>query len=506
MLSAGVRISGGVSRWGRQFTQQSRYLQKSAAPGTLANLKRLTDSDSETLKAKMASIVGEKNVSLAEAVRSQHGQDEGPDKGMNPDVVVSPGETLEVSEICKLCYADNIPIIPFGTGTGLEAGISALYGGVCVDLSRMDKIIHYHPEDFDVIVQPGVTRESLNHHVKDDGLWFPVDPGANASICGMCATGASGTNAVRYGTVKENCLNLEVVLPDGRIMHTGGEGKRPRKSSAGYNLTNLFVGSEGTLGLITSATMRLHAQPEAVAAAVVSFPDVQSAVDTVVMILQCSLPMARMELLDTLAIKSCNAYSNLTLKEEPTLFLEFHSSEAGLEYQTSSVAELAKGNGGSDFQWATKTEDRNRLWTARHKLYYAGLGLRPGCRSVTTDVCVPISALPEMIASTREDIDKSGVTGPILGHVGDGNFHVFLLFDPEKPEEYKTCKEISHRMAFRALELGGTCTGEHGIGTGKIGLLQSQMGDVGIDAMWAIKNAFDPKGIMNPGKMLPARN
>lgn len=472
----------------------------------LQNLKKLTESDSAALSTRLAAIVGDSNVSLAEAVRTQHGQDEGPDKGAVPDLVVQPGEVGEVSEICKLCYADSIPIIPYGTGTGLEAGISALHGGVCVDVSRMDKILDYHPEDFDVIVQPGVTREALNHHIKDDGLWFPVDPGANASICGMCATSASGTNAVRYGTIKENCMNLEVVLPDGRILHTGGEGKRPRKSSAGYNLTNLFVGSEGTLGIITQATMRLHAQPEAVAAAVVSFPDVQSAVDTVVMILQCSLPMARMELLDSLAIKSCNLYSNLTLKEEPTLFLEFHSSEAGLEYQTSTVAEIAKDNGGSDFAWATKTEDRNKLWTARHKLYYAGLGLRPGSRSVTTDVCVPISHLPEMIATTREDIDKSGVTGPILGHVGDGNFHVFLLFDPEKPEEYKIGKEVSHRMASRALELGGTCTGEHGIGTGKIGLLQAQFGDVGIDAMWSIKQAFDPKGIMNPGKVLPRRN
>ncbi len=408
----------------------------------------------------------------------------------------------------------------------------------------MDQVLDYHPEDFDVVVQPGVTREGLNQHVRHDGLWFTVDPGANASICGMCATSASGTNAVRYGTMKENCLNLEVVLPDGRILNTGGEGKRPRKSSAGYNLTNLFLGSEGTLGVITKATVKLHALPEATAAAVVSFPTIQAAVDTVVTALQCSIPMARMELLDILAVQvrylklrlhvlhwiiqaflqAGNKHSNLSLKEEPTLFLEFHSSEAGLKEQTAMVADIAAENGGSEFQWALQPEDRTKLWTARHKLYYASLGLKPGHRSVTTDVCVPISKLPEMIMKTREDVDKTGVTGwhriypllgccmftqshslgPFFGHVGDGNFHVILLFNPEDHEEYKRCKEVAFRMASLSLELGGTCTGEHGVGTGKIRLLQAQVGDVGIDTMWAIKKAVDVKGIMNPGKVLPS--
>lgn len=277
----------------------------------------------------------------------------------------------------------------------------------------MTNISDYHPEDFDVVVQPGVTREALNHFVKDDGLWFPVDPGANASICGMCATGASGTNAVRYGTIKENCLNLEVVLADGRILHTGGKGKRPRKSAAGYNLTNIMVGSEGTLGIITKATIKLHAQPEAIAAAVVNFPDIKSAVDTVVTTLQCSMPMARLELLDEIAVKACNSYSNLTLAEKPTLFLEFHSSEAGLNYQTSTVNDIAKDFGGSDFEFAIQQEDRNKLWTARHKLYYAGINMRAGCRSVTTDACVPVSQLPEMLLKTREDIDAAGLTGKL---------------------------------------------------------------------------------------------
>lgn len=479
-----------------------RQLHKSAPCTQFQSFKKLNESDSESLRSKFATLLGEKNVSLAQAVRSQFGQDEGPEKGHDPDVVVFAENTEQVAEIVKICDADNIPLIPHGTGTGLEAGVSALHGGVCLDMSAMDKITDYHPEDFDVVVQPGVTREGLNHFVKDDGLWFPVDPGANASICGMCATSASGTNAVRYGTTKENCLNLEVVLPNGEILYTGGKGKRPKKSSAGYNLTNLFVGSEGTLGVITSATMRLHAQPEATSAAVVSFPSIQAAVDTVVGSLQCSIPMARIELLDALSIKAGNSYSNLSLKEEPTLFLEFHSSEAGMDSMTSMVKDIAHDNGGSEFEWALQTEDRNKLWTARHKLWFASLNLKPGSRAVTTDVCVPISALPEMILSTREDIDKSGIVGPIFGHVGDGNFHAILLFDPEHDEEFKKCKEISYRMAGKALELGGTVTGEHGIGTGKTRLLEAQFGDPGIQTMKSIKKAIDPKGIMNPGKVL----
>jgi len=480
----------------------SRQIHRPSVLSSQPAFKKLNKNDSETVAQTLRPLVGEQNVSLAEAVRSQHGQDEGPDNGDMPDVVVFAESTEHVSEICKICYERSIPIIPHGTGTGLEAGISALHGGICIDLQKMDEISDYHPEDFDVCVRPGVTREGLNHFVKDDGVWFPVDPGANASICGMCATGASGTNAVRYGTIKENCLNMEVVLPDGRILHTGGKDKRPRKSSAGYNLTNLMIGSEGTLGIITKATVKLHAQPEAIAAAVVNFPDIQSAVDTVVMTLQCSMPMARMELLDSVAVKACNNYSNLSLEERPTLFLEFHSTESGLEYQTSTVHEIAKDYGGSDFSFAIKQEDRNKLWTARHKLYYAGINMRAGCRSVTTDACVPISQLPEMLLKTREDIDAAGLTAPLFGHVGDGNFHSLLLFDPEKPEEYEACKKVSMAMGERAMALGGTCTGEHGIGTGKRRLLHEMVGNTGLEVMWSIKQAFDPKGIMNPGKVL----
>jgi len=456
------------------------------------------------LSEKIKRIAGADNVSLAEAVRTQHGQDEGPEQGVLPDLVVYANSTQHVSEICKACHQDNVPIIPYGTGTGLEAGISAIFGGVCIDMSKMDEIYEYHPDDFDVRVRPGVTREGLNHFVKDDGLWFPVDPGANASICGMCSTAASGTNAVRYGTIKENCLNLEVVLADGRVMHSGGEGKRPRKSSAGYNLTNLFVGSEGTLGVITEATVRLHAQPEAISAAVVHFPDVDSAVQTAVQTLQCAIPIARIELLDQVSVRACNAYSNLSLPEKPTLFLEFHSSAVGLESQAELVRDIAAENGGSAFEWATRQEDRTRLWTARHKLYYAGINMKAGCRSVTTDACVPVSKLPQMITETRKDIDSMGITAPLFGHVGDGNFHSLLLFDPEDREEYETCKELSRRMGYRAMELGGTCTGEHGVGTGKRRLLKHQLGEVGVDVLKSIKKALDPKGIMNPGKVIPA--
>ena len=478
----------------------------STSRGINSNLKVLTEPDAAKLASVFTQIVGgDKNVSLAEAVRAQHGQDEGPEFGRKPDLVVFPENVAQVSEVLKICHKDSIPVVPYGTGTGLEAGISALKGGVCIDLTaNMKGIEDYHPEDFDVTVEPGVTREDLNHYLKDDGLWFPVDPGAEASICGMCATSASGTNAVRYGTIKENCLNLEVVLPDGQIMYTGGKDKRPRKSSAGYNLTNLFVGSEGTLGVITKATVRLHAQPESVAAAVVSFPDIQSAVNTVVMALQCAVPMARMELLDSLSIKAGNEYSHMNMDETPHLFLEFHSSEAGMEAMTSLVGDLAAENGGSNFEWASQQEDRSKLWTARHKLLYASLGLKPGHRCVVTDCCVPISNLPEMLIKTREDIDASGITGPMFGHVGDGNFHSILLFDPESKEEFLRCKELARKMAERALSLGGTCTGEHGIGTGKMNLLKEQVGEVGLQTMWSIKKALDPKGIMNPGKMLLA--
>jgi len=455
------------------------------------------------LRSVLESVVGSANVSSGESVVAQHGQDEGPHPGRNPDLVVFPSSTEEVAEVCKACSSHNSPIIPYGTGTGLEGGIAALQGGVCVNVARnMGKVVHIFEEDFTAVVQPGVDREGLNSEVRASGLWFPVDPGANASICGMCATGASGTNAVRYGTMKENCLNLEVVLADGEVVHTAGRGSRPSKSAAGYNLTSLFLGSEGTLGVITAATVRLHALPECVAAAVVGFPTVQAAVDTVVATLQCSVPMARVELLDEVQMRACNQYSGLDYPETPHLFLEFHGSEAEVAAQTETVKEIADDQGGSEFIFAVQQEDRTKLWTARHRAYYADLALRPGCRSLTTDVCVPISALPQLVTRTKADIQENNLVGPMVGHVGDGNFHTMLLFDPADPEEYKRCKEVAERMARQALALGGTCTGEHGVGQGKMGLLREQFGEGGIRVMRQVKAALDPQNLMNPGKVI----
>lgn len=471
-------------------------------PGTPA-LNLINDDLKEQLRKELELVVGAQNVSCSDSVRQQHGQDEGPHRGHPPDVVVWPEDTQQVSEICKICTRHRVPIIPHGTGTGLEGGTSAVYGGVAVNLTKhMDKITDIYLEDFTAVVQPGVTRESLNQALKADGLWFPVDPGANASICGMCATGASGTNAVRYGTMKENCLNLEVVLADGRTFSTGGGGSRPRKTSAGYNLTSLFLGSEGTLGLITAATVKLHAVPESIAAAVVGFPTVQAAVNTVVATLQCSVPMARIELLDEVQMRACNLYSGLEYPETPHLFLEFHGSQTEVESQAETVKGIAEENEGGEFQWAVQQEDRTKLWTARHRAYYANVALRPGSRSLTTDVCVPVSALPEMVSLAKEDIARNGLIGPLVGHVGDGNFHTMLLFNPEDPEEYKKCKEVSNRMARAAIAFGGTCTGEHGIGLGKIQLLGEQYGEVGIGVMKTIKASLDPLNLMNPGKVI----
>jgi len=456
----------------------------------------------DPFRSSLEAIVGASNVSSGDSVLQQHGQDEGPHPGHKPDLVVFPSSTQEVADICKVCTAHKVTIIPHGTGTGLEGGISAINGGVCINLTKnMNKILELHQEDFTAVVQPGITREILNQEVRADGLWFPVDPGADASVCGMCATGASGTNAVRYGTIKENCINLEVVLADGRVIQTAGQGARPSKSAAGYNLTSLFVGSEGTLGIITAATIRLHAIPEAMAAAVVGFPTVQSAVDTVVATLQCSVPMARMELLDEVQMMACNQYSGLNYPETPHLFLEFHGSESEVETQAETVKDIAAENGGGDFEWAVQQEDRTRLWTARHRAYYADIALRPGCRSLTTDVCVPISALPDLVTKTKEDIAENGLVGPMVGHVGDGNFHTMLLFDPENPEEFAACKEVANRMARAAMSLGGTCTGEHGVGQGKMVLLEEQFGSEGIQVMRQIKQALDPLNLMNPGKV-----
>ncbi|KAF7643718.1 hypothetical protein LDENG_00234910, partial [Lucifuga dentata] len=448
------------------------------------------------------SVCGEDGVSLGEAVREQHGKDESVHRCRPPDVVVFPRCVEEVSALAKICHHHNLPIIPFGTGTGLEGGVGALKGGVCFSLRNMDQVLDLHPDDFDVTVEPGVTRKALNSYLRDTGLWFPVDPGADASLCGMAATSASGTNAVRYGTMRENVMNLEVVLADGTVIHTAGKGRRSRKTSAGYNLTNLFVGSEGTLGIITKTTLHLYGIPEAVVSAVCSFPSVQSAVDSTVQILQAGVPIARIEFLDDVMIDACNRFSSLSYPVTPALFLEFHGSERSLEEQVNTTVEITQSNDGSDFQWAQDAETRNRLWKARHDVWYACLALRPGCKAYATDVCVPLSRLPQIIVETKEDLIESRLTGPIAGHVGDGNFHCIMLVDPNDSEELHRVHLFTQRLARRALAMDGTCTGEHGIGLGKRALLCEEMGAMAMQVMQKLKNTLDPKNLMNPGKVL----
>ncbi|XP_002711769.2 probable D-lactate dehydrogenase, mitochondrial isoform X1 [Oryctolagus cuniculus] len=458
----------------------------------------LSEGFVEALKA----VVGSPHVSTAAVVREQHGHDESMHRCQPPDAVVWPQSTDQVSRLAALCYGQGVPIIPFGTGTGLEGGVCATQGGVCINLTHMDRITELNPEDFSVVVEPGVTRKALNTHLRDSGLWFPVDPGADASLCGMAATGASGTNAVRYGTMRDNVLNLEVVLPDGRLLHTAGRGRRSRKSAAGYDLTGLFVGSEGTLGLITAATLRLHPVPEATVAATCAFPSVQAAVDSTVQILQAAVPVARIEFLDDIMMDACNRYSKLNCSVAPTLFLEFHGSKQALEEQVQRAEEIVQLNGASHFSWAKESEERSRLWAARHNAWYAVLALRPGCKGYSTDVCVPISRLPEILVRTKEELKASGLTGAIVGHVGDGNFHCILLVDPEDADELQRVEAFAEELGRRALALHGTCTGEHGIGLGKRQLLREEVGPVGLETMRQLKATLDPRGLMNPGKVL----
>ncbi|XP_047384264.1 probable D-lactate dehydrogenase, mitochondrial [Sciurus carolinensis] len=452
----------------------------------------------EALKA----IVGSPQVSTAAAVREHHGQDESIHRCQPPDAVVWPQNVDQVSQLAALCYDHGVPIIPFGTGTGVEGGVCAVQGGVCINLTHMDRIMELNTEDFSVVVEPGVTRKALNAYLRNSGLWFTVDPGADASLCGMVATGASGTNSVRYGTMRDNVLNLEVVLPDGRLLHTAGQGRHFRKSAAGYNLTGLFVGSEGTLGLITSATLRLHPVPEATVAATCAFPSVQAAMDSTVQMLQAAVPVARIEFLDDVTMDACNRYSKLSCTVAPTLFLEFHGSEQALAEQVQRTERITQENGASHFSWAKKTEERNQLWAARHNAWYALLALSPGCKGYSTDVCVPISRLPEILVQTKEELKTSGLTGGIVGHVGDGNFHCILLVNPDDEEEHRRVIAFTKELGRRALALHGTCTGEHGIGLGKRQLLQEEIGAVGMETMRQLKVMLDPRSLMNPGKVL----
>ena len=437
-------------------------------------------------------------LSTAAAVREQHGRDESYHAAHAPDAVAFARSTEEVVEIVTLCARHGRPVIPFGTGTSLEGHVAALQGGVCIDLSRMNEVLSVNAEDLDCRVQAGVTRKQLNTYLRDTGLFFPIDPGADASLGGMAATRASGTNAVRYGTMRENVMGLTVVLADGRVIRTGG---RARKSAAGYDLTRLFVGSEGTLGVITEVQLRLYGIPEAITSAVCPFQDLEGAVNAVILAIQSGIPVARIELLDEVQMDAVNRYSQLDYAVQPTLFFEFHGTQAGTEEQAARMGEIAAESGGGDFRWATRQEDRNKLWQARHDAYYAGLALRPGAKGWPTDVCVPISRLAECILETKRDIADSGLLAPIVGHVGDGNFHLVYVIDPEDEEEMARAAAHNERMVMRALAMGGTCTGEHGIGYGKMAFLQAEHGD-SVAVMRQIKQALDPENLMNPGKMV----
>ncbi|BBK38983.1 lactate dehydrogenase [Allostella sp. ATCC 35155] len=452
---------------------------------------------SEALLDHLRQLLGDR-LSTAQAVREQHGRDESYHVTAPPDAVAFARSTEEVSLIVKACAAAGVPVIAFGTGTSLEGHVAALHGGISIDVSQMKEVLRVSTADLDCTVQAGVTRKQLNEHLRDTGLFFPIDPGADASIGGMAATRASGTNAVRYGTMRENVLGLTVVLADGRIIRTGG---RARKSAAGYDLTRLFVGSEGTLGIITEVTLRLYGVPEAMAAAVCSFPTLQGAVDTVILTIQSGVPIARIELLDEVQMDAINRYSKLEYPLQPTLFCEFHGTEAGVAEQSEMVKAIAAEHGAADFQWATKPEDRSRLWAARHTAYYAAIAMRPGAKGWATDVCVPISRLAECILETKKDVVESRLLAPIVGHVGDGNFHLAFIIDPNDPDEIARAQALNDRMVHRALAMGGTCTGEHGIGYGKMNFLTAEHGEA-VSVMRMLKKALDPDNIMNPGKIV----
>lgn len=436
--------------------------------------------------------------SEALAVRQQHGRDESPIDVAPPDLVVFAESNEDVVAVLTLAHAHHVPVIPYGAGTSLEGHLLAVQGGVSLDVSRMNRILAVHADDLTVTVQAGVTRHQLNAELRHLGLFFPIDPGADASLGGMTATRASGTNAVRYGTMRENVLGLTVATPQGELIRTG---TRARKSSAGYDLTRLYVGSEGTLGVVCEVTLRLYPLPEAVSAAVCSFPSIDAAVRTTIAIIQMGVPIARCELLDAHAVRAVNRHDRLSLPESPMLLMEFHGSEAGVQEQAQTVQELARDMGATDFEWATTPEDRTRLWTARHHAYLSALQMRPGCRCVTTDTCVPISRLAESIQASVAEVEDSGLPYFIVGHVGDGNFHMGYLIDPDQPQERAVAERLSAQMVARALALEGTCTGEHGIGLHKQSFLLDEAGAGAVAQMQALKRALDPHNIMNPGKI-----
>jgi D-lactate dehydrogenase (cytochrome) len=435
----------------------------------------------------------------AQAVREQHGHTLTWLTNQPPDAVAFPQTIAEVQEIVRICAAHGVPVIPFGTGTSLEGHVNAPFGGVSIDMRDMNRVVAVHAEDLDCVVEPGITRKALNEHLRGTGLFFPIDPGADASLGGMAATRCSGTNAVRYGTMKDNVLALKVVTGSGELMTTGS---RAKKSSAGYDLTRLIVGSEGTLGIIVELTLRLSGIPEAIAGGVCPFPTVEACCNATIATIQAGVPVARIELLDALQVKACNAYSKLTLPETPMLFVEFHGSKAGVAEQSRAFGEIAQDFGGGPFEWATRPEDRSKLWQARHDAYWAGRALRPGAQAFATDVCVPISRLAECVVETQRDLAANKLTAPILGHVGDGNFHLTMLVDMADSDEVRRAKAAHERLIARALAMDGTSTGEHGVGQGKMAYLAAEHGEAALAAMRAVKQALDPQGIMNPGKIV----
>jgi D-lactate dehydrogenase (cytochrome) len=447
--------------------------------------------------ASLRQLLGAR-LSTAALVREQHGKDASYHPGVAPDAVAFAQSTEEVSEIVKICAHHKVPLIPFGAGTSLEGNVVALRGGVCIDISGMNQILQVRAGDLDATVQAGVTHEQLNEHLRDKRLFFSVDPGADATIGGMAATRASGTNSVRYGTMRENVLSLKVVLPDGRVIRTA---RRARKSAAGYDLTRLFVGSEGTLGVITEVTVRLYGIPAAISAAVCSFGSIEAAVSAVIQTIQAGVPVARIELANAMQMDAINKYSKLDLPVTPTLWLEFQGTEASVAEQAEMVQKITAGHGGANFSWATRPEDRQKLWRARHDVLYADRALRPGAQILATDVCVPISRLAECITATEKDVATSFLPAPIVGHVGDGNFHLTIVLNPNDPREMAEAERLNERLVDRALSLDGTCTGEHGIGCGKIDFLLAEHGEA-VSVMRAIKKAIDPDNIMNPGKIL----
>ncbi|HVB49227.1 MAG TPA: FAD-linked oxidase C-terminal domain-containing protein [Burkholderiales bacterium] len=453
----------------------------------------------QTVVAELAALLGDR-VSTSAALREHHGKDESYFPYALPDAVVFPHSTEEVRDIVNICRRHRVPMVPYGVGTSLEGHILAIQGGVCIDLSQMNAVVAVHEEDLDAVVQAGVTRKQLNEYIKHTGLFFPVDPGADATLGGMAATRASGTNAVRYGTMRENVLSLKVVLADGRVIQTS---RRAKKSAAGYDLTRLFVGSEGTLGIITEVTVRLYPVQEAMSAAVCAFDSVDGCTRTVIQTIQAGVPVARCDIVCDKTIDAINKYKKTNYRVAPTVFFEFHGSRASVIEQAETVQAIAKENGGRDFQWATKPEERTQLWDARHHAYFACLQIRPGARAVSTDVCVPISRLAECVRETMEDVKCYIAPVPLLGHIGDGNFHLMFLVDPAKPEELELAKRLNARLVDRALAMEGTCTGEHGVGMGKQQSLAKEHGEA-VEVMRDIKKVFDPDNLMNPGKVVPA--